>query len=157
MWDEFCLLPWSWLIQGSRWDTGLERGRLMATIWRRGAVVVGVRKREQSGGSFQGKPCVLISACAGLQKGEGPGGLCPKMENSWEAVLVNWWGRFWSPEFEMHQEEMSRPVDQRVSTWRQSQGASSTELIVKVHKQQRNALNFPQTHPLGSFLTIIDI
>lgn len=46
----------------------------MAVICGRDAVVVGVRKREQSGGSFQRKPCILILACAGLQEGEVPGG-----------------------------------------------------------------------------------
>lgn len=50
-------------------------------------MVVGVRKREQSGRSSQGKPCALISACAGLQEGEGPGG------------LNKWWGTPQNGEF----------------------------------------------------------
>ena len=118
----------------------------------------GSRVEDLSKGSHASWFRLVLVSRKGKVLGEWiSGGALPKMENSWEAVLVNWWGQFWSPEFEVYQEEMSRPVDQRVSTWRQSQGASSTELIVKVHKQQRNALNFPQTHPLGSFLTIIDI
>ena len=115
------------------------------------------------------KPWVLILVCAGLQEGEGPavrywvgGRVLPKMENSrgeagpsgqMRSVLISW-VRGASGRVVQETQEAS---GSKGLAWRFSQGTSSTELRVKVHRQQRNALNLPQLCPLGSFLIIIDI
>lgn len=162
MWSEFCFLLWPWLIQGSRSDTGLERGRAMAAIWEKDAVILGVKKREQGGDSFQAGNLeswfqfVLVSRKGKVLGDWVGGGMLPKMENSrgeagssglMRSVLIRGAsGR-----------DVQETSGSKDLTWRFSQGTSSTELIVEAHRQHRNALNLPQTHLFGSFLIIIDI